>query len=143
MTIDNAGDLFVTYVSVCGVNPCGGIDEITPNGTVDNFYSTDIPPGGVAADVIPMGIAYDPETGNLYMSYADFDNSSLGGIEVFDGESSTPNDFATVSSGFPDQIVDVTPEPGSILLLGGGLLLTSLLYFRRAHRPAQASRDQA
>jgi photosystem II stability/assembly factor-like uncharacterized protein len=129
--VDLAGNVFVTYDNSLST---GGIDEISSTGALSNIY---------LGSILPEDVAYDPQSGNLYMSYLDSSDAPGGGIDVFVGESATPTSFATFSSGFPGAIADGTPEPGSILLLGGGLLLTSLLHFRRVRRLAQAARGRA
>jgi hypothetical protein len=129
--VDLAGNVFVTYDNSLST---GGIDEISSTGALSNIY---------LGSILPEDVAFDPQSGNLYMSYLDSSDAPGGGIDVFVGESATPTSFATFSSGFPGAITDGTPEPGSILLFGGGLGLTSLLHFRRVRRLAHAARGRA
>jgi hypothetical protein len=131
IAVDPAGSVFVTYDNSLST---GGIDEISSTGALTNNY---------LGTILPEDVAYDQQSGNLYMSYLNSSNGVGGGIDVFVGESETPTSFATVSSGLPGAIADVAPEPGSIVLLGGGLVLTLVLHFRRVRRLAQAAPDQA
>ena len=127
IAFDSAGYLFVTY-QLGGFSGGGGIDEFSPTGTKI---------ADVTTTLIPTGLAYDPESGNFYMSYVNL-NGIGGGIEKYsDGAGGTLGAgslFATVNAGQPDAIADLTPEPGSFLLSGCGLISVLLFHFRRFRR---------
>jgi len=125
MTIDKAGDVFVSYQS--GLDS-GGIDEITPNGTLTQFYT--------ASTTLPMSLTYDSSDGDLFMSYQNTSNGSGGGIVMFsDGSggtlsAATASTFETLSQGSLYALAYESPEPGTWLLLAGGLVLIYLFRSR-------------
>ncbi len=124
MTFDGAGDLFVSYQD--GLTS-GGIDEITPNGTLTQFYTT--------STALPESLTYGGP-GDLYMSYQTSSNGSGGGILMFsDGvggtlSAATVSTFETFTQGSLYALADETPEPGTYLLFAGGLALIYLFRSR-------------
>ena len=129
MALDYAGDLFVTFQTGFG---SGGVYKITASGAISSFFTT--------STVLPTGLAFDSETGELYMSYENSSGSG-GGIDYFSSlalatQSATPSLFATDSTpgSQPFAIAVLVPEPGSIMLFAGGLLAISLFRYRRARR---------
>jgi len=131
MAFDDNGDLFVSYLNLTA-NTGGGIFEITPAGTVTTFYSS--------SSLYPTGLAFD-FSGDLYLLYTNSPSAPGGGIEDFSGQasgtpSSTVNSFAT-GLYEPAGIVQLTPEPGTTLLLTGGLIGLGIFQGRRLKRPSQ------
>ncbi len=129
MTFDGAGDLFVTFRDTSST---GGIDEITPDGHLSLFYASSIG--------VPVGLAYDGESGDLYMSYATSANGIGGGIEAFsDGSggtlsAATATNFQTFTTGSFYAIAYLAPEPGTTLMFAGGLLAIALFRLRRSRK---------
>lgn len=121
IAFDNAGDLYVTYFDGGGG---GGIDLITPNGNVSNFYTS--------ASTLPTSLAYDPDSGELFFTYLSSGNGSGGGIGVLSAGtggtvSQSESTYATLTQGDIYAVGAVAPEPGTIALLLGGLACLPLL----------------
>jgi hypothetical protein len=134
IALDSSGDVFVGFSSAA-VGGGGGIYEISSGGSVSTFYA--------ATTVLPSGLAYDPGTSELYMAYNDADNSGEGGVDVFSSSGGTlvsTTEAIFVADGVldePDGIAVFTPEPGTFLLSGLGLLAISLLYLRSKNLSAR------
>ena len=82
-----------------------------------------------------MGLAWDSQSNQLFMSYAN--SGPGGGVETFSAGSggtlsSTPASFVTISNGSLYAIAYQAPEPGTPLMLAGGLIAIGLFRFRRA-----------
>jgi hypothetical protein len=133
MAFDSSGDLFVTYQATSAIG--GGIDEIKANGTLTQFYAATTTLASPTLPVKPDSLAYDPSSGDLYMSYAN-SNGVGGGILMFsDGtggtlSGGTVSTFETFASGSLNAIAFEAPEPGTWLLFVAGLILTYLLRSR-------------
>lgn len=123
MAFDDAGDLFVSYWN--GMSS-GGIFEISPTGTVSSFYS--------ATTVLPVALAYDSDSGELFMSYVTSINGNTGGLVEFNpvsgGTVSALANTVTTTLDQPYGLAALAPEPGTILLFISALLSLSIFRFR-------------
>jgi hypothetical protein len=128
MAFDNAGDLYVTYVTP---KHGGGIYEISTSGVVSTFYS--------AATVLPTSLVFDTSTGDLDMTYVN-SNGSGGGVSLFSPNAAglpLASSYSVVATdaNTPGAIAVFAPEPGSITLLLSGLIALALSRLRR-QKPA-------
>jgi len=129
MALDAAGDLYISYQNSAVGSTSGGIYELTPNGSgysLSTFFT--------AATFLPTAIAIDPGSGNLYLSYVNSLSSPGGGVDVFNNTGGTltsvPITDLIDSNGYPGGLAVLTPEPGSLFLLVGGLLAIFLFRSR-------------
>ncbi len=135
LAVDGAGDVFVSYWnSTVNTDSGGGIYEIKQGtNTAISFYT--------ATTLLPTGLAWDAEDGNLYMAYVDSLSGPGGGAKTFTSSNGipistqTPGDLiANGTLNRADSIAYQTPEPGTITLLFGGLASLALLRTRRPRK---------
>jgi len=127
MAFDGSGNLFVTYQNI-NSNPdgtfSGGIFEITPGGQQSTFYSS------TSIDPTSLGFDY---AGDLYLLFINSALGNTGGIDVFTSQApgTQPGSFAT-GLYQPAGFVQLAPEPGTTMLLTGGLI--GLVVLQRSRR---------
>ena len=130
LAFDSAGDLFATWQQPFSVG--GGIEEFNPAGTKI---------ANIATTYLPTGVVYDPNSGTVFMSYSKSLNDTGGGIEEYQENlmdvitsagSSLYVDLGT--TGQPDAIAVIVPEPSSFLLAGLALLPIALFQVRRMRK---------
>jgi serine/threonine-protein kinase len=135
LAVDAVGDVFVSYWNM-SVGTGGGIYEIAAGtSTVASFYSS--------STLLPTGLAYDQENGDLYMAYVDsIGGANNGGADYFTSLAvpATPGaaqpGVLVANNGLnePYSIAYLTPEPGTIGMLLGGLACLPLLRRRAARK---------
>jgi hypothetical protein len=128
LAIDNSGDVFVSYQSGSG----GGIDEFSAAGVLSPFVT--FLGTSIATDILPMGLTYDTQTSELYMTFLNAGNAALSGVYGYTpaGGQSTLASGTSLSSA--TGIAYAAPEPGTLVLMIAGLFSVTLLARRRRVR---------
>jgi hypothetical protein len=125
LVVDNSGDVFVTTKTSFS------------SGTIQEFKAVPGSPLTYASPItfasfadLPEDLAYDPGTGDVYLTYNN--GSGGGGTLAFSPTGSSLTPLSTSYSSVPTGIAFASPEPGTVTLMFGGLLGFTMLRRRKS-----------